>query len=143
MLKSLLEHKELLAWLGGFSVVTFIGSLLLIPFLVVRMGEDYFMPHRDEEQTLAGQHPVLRATGLILKNLLGVLLIAAGITMLILPGQGLLTIVIGLMLLNFPGKRAFELRLIRIPALLRTVNRLRAGAHRPPLQLPPREKSAR
>ncbi|MDZ4289200.1 MAG: PGPGW domain-containing protein [Prosthecobacter sp.] len=139
MLTSILQHKELLAWLGLFSAVTFIGSLLLIPFLVVRMGEDYFMPHRDEEQTLAGRHPALRVTGLILKNALGVLLIAAGIAMLLLPGQGLLTIVIGLMLLNFPGKRAFEVRLIRLPVLLRTINGLRARAHRPPLQLPPKD----
>jgi len=137
VLKSIFEHKELLAWLGAFSVVTFIGSLLLIPFLVVRMGEDYFMPHRDTQRTLAGRHPALRVAGLFLKNLLGLILIGAGIAMLVLPGQGLLTIVIGIMLLNFPGKRAFELRLIRTPALLRTVNHLRARAHRPPLRLPP------
>jgi hypothetical protein len=77
--------------------------------------------------------------GLTLKNVLGLLLIGAGIAMLLLPGQGLLTIVIGIMLLNFPGKRKLELRLIRIPALLRTVNRLRAKADRPPLELPARD----
>ena len=138
MLESIFEHKQLLAWLGGLSVVTFVGSLLLIPLLVIRMGEDYFMPHRDEERTLAGRHPALRITGLILKNVLGLLLVGAGIAMLVLPGQGLLTIVMGIMLLNFPGKRRFELRLIRIPALLRTVNNLRTRAHRPPLRLPPK-----
>jgi hypothetical protein len=107
--------------------------------MVIRMGEDYFMPHRDADRTLAGRHPALRLLGLAAKNLLGLLLLAAGLAMLVLPGQGLLTMVMGIMLLNFPRKRALELRLIRIPALLRTVNSLRAKAHRPPLQLPPRE----
>jgi len=136
---SLQNHKELLVWLSIFSAVTFVGSLLLIPVLCVRMSEDYFMPHRKREATLAGRHPVLRWTGLILKNILGILVIAAGLAMLVLPGQGLLTIIIGIMMLNFPGKQQLELRLIRIPGVLRAINHLRARAKHPPLQLPPRE----
>jgi len=131
------DHKEILAWLGVFSVVSFIGSLVLIPILCVRMGEDYFMPHRDSEKTLAGRHPLIRWMWLIVKHLLGLLLIVVGVLMLVLPGQGVLTILIGVMLLNFPGKRALELRLIRIPAILRAINALRARAQHPPLQLPP------
>ena len=137
---TLQNHKELLVWLSIFSAVTFVGSLLLIPVLCVRMGEDYFMPHRDNVQTLAGRHPVLRWTGLILKNVLGLLVLAAGFAMLVLPGQGLLTMIIGIMMLNFPGKRALELRMIRLPGVLRIINKLRARAHHGPLQLPPREK---
>ncbi len=136
MLTSLLSHKELLVWLSIVSAITFFGSLLLIPFLVVRMGADYFMPHRDEERTFAGRHPAIRWTGLILKNVIGVLLILAGIAMLVLPGQGVLTIVMGIMMLNFPGKRAFERRLVRLPGVLRAINHLRARAQREPLQLP-------
>jgi hypothetical protein len=137
-LSSLLDHKQLLVWLSLFSAVTFVGSLLLIPVLCVRMGEDYFMPHRDHDQTLAGRHPLLRWTGLILKNILGLLLLLSGVAMLVLPGQGLLTMIIGIMMLNFPGKRALELRLIRLPGVLRVINHLRAKARHPPLQLPPR-----
>jgi hypothetical protein len=130
------SHKEILFWLSIASVITFVGSLLLIPFLVVRMGADYFMPHRDERRTLAGRHPVIRWTGLVLKNVIGALLTVAGIAMLVLPGQGLLTMVMGIMMLDFPGKRAFERRLVRLPGVLRTINHLRARAQREPLQLP-------
>jgi len=135
-LTSLLHNKEFLVGLGVFSVVTFVGSLILIPILCVRMGEDYFMPHRDLDEAFAGQHPVLRWTGLILKNIIGALVLVAGIAMIFLPGQGLLTIIIGIMMLNFPGKRRFELWLIRLPGILRTINALRARSHQPPLQLP-------
>jgi hypothetical protein len=137
---SLSEHKEFLVWLSVLSAVTFVGSLILIPILCVRMGEDYFMPHRDKDETLAGRHPMLRWTGLIVKNILGVLVFAAGVAMLFLPGQGLLTMIIGIMMLNFPGKRALELRLIRLPGILRAINHLRARSGHGPLQLP--EKKA-
>lgn len=130
------QHKEFFAWLVGLSALTFVGSLILIPILCVRMGEDYFMPHRDLEQTLAGRHPVIRWVGLILKNVAGVLLLTSGVAMLVLPGQGLLTIIIGIMLLNFPGKRRMELWMIRLPGVLRVINALRARAKHPPLLLP-------
>ncbi len=138
MLNSLLHNQEFLVWLGVFSVITFVGSLLLIPVLCVKMGEDYFMPQRDKDETLAGRHPLLRWAGLILKSVVGVLLIAAGIAMLFLPGQGLLTILIGIMMLNFPGKRSFELWMIRLPGVLKAINAMRARAKHAPLQLPPK-----
>lgn len=133
-------HKEILVWLGVFSAATFVGSLILIPILCVRMGEDYFMPQRDKDVTLAGRHPVIRWTGLVLKNVIGLLLVAAGLAMLFLPGQGVLTTIIGIMMLNFPGKRRLELRLIRIPGVLRAINYLRNRAKHPPLLLPPEKE---
>ena len=128
-----------MVWLGAASAVMFVGSLLLIPFLCVRMGDDYFMPHRDKQETLAGRHPVLRWTGLILKNVLGLILVAAGVAMLLLPGQGLLTMIMGIMMLDMPGKRRLELWLIRLPGISRAINHLRARSQRPPLQLPPKK----
>ena len=70
------------------------------------------------------------------KNLLGLFLLGAGIVMLLTPGQGLLTILFSLFVLNFPGKRRLELALIRRPALYRAVNALRRLRGKPPLQLP-------
>jgi hypothetical protein len=58
--------------------------------------------------------------------------------MLALPGQGLLTIFLGLFVMNFPGKRALEVLFLRIPGVLRRLNWIRAKAKHPPLRLPPR-----
>ena len=135
------SHKELVVWLGIASVFTFVASLVVIPFICVRMGHDYFMPHRDLDTTLRGRRPVIRWTGLILKNLAGLILFLAGVAMLFLPGQGVITMIIGILLMNFPGKRSFELWLIRIPGILRTINSLRQRAGHPPLELPPHPKS--
>jgi len=73
------------------------------------------------------KHPVVRFLGVFVKNLLGLLLVALGIVMSIpgVPGQGILTILLGIMLLDFPGKRDLEYRLVSRPRVLNTINKLR------------------
>lgn len=121
-------------WIFAVSVLTFVGSLVALPILVVRMPADYFVgdaPH----DSWAAHHPAVRLTVLLVKNLLGGLLVLAGVVMLFVPGQGILTILIGLSLLNFPGKRAFERRLVGSPAVFDAINAIRTRAGRPPLRL--------
>ena len=84
---------------------------------------------------MSGRHPALHAAGIIGKNALGILLVAVGILLSIpgVPGQGLLTILLGIMLLNFPGKRRLEQKLLSRPGVLKTINRLRLKFDKPPL----------
>ena len=70
------------------------------------------------------------------------LMVLVGVAMLLLPGQGILTILIGLMLLDFPGKRGLERRLVQQPAVWRAINWMRAKAHQPALELPTAETTA-
>jgi hypothetical protein len=71
----------------------------------------------------------------ILKNLLGVFLILLGIMLSLpgVPGQGILTILLGVIMLDIPGKRPLEARLIKRPNVLSAVNRLRARFGKTPL----------
>jgi hypothetical protein len=136
-------HDAVLWWLGALSLVTFVGSLILIPWLVVRIPADYFTRDRHRPQRHPRQHPVLLVFGLIVKNLLGMAFVVAGLIMLLLPGQGVLTILIGLTLMNFPGKHALERRIVQQPAVLRAINWIRAKAHRPALQVPAHQVAAK
>ena len=96
-------------YLAAFSTVSFIATLLLVPFLVVRIPEDYFAEKkRHRWEPWAHEHPLVRWSLLIAKNMLGYLFIILGIAMLVLPGQGILTILIGIMFINFPGKYRLE-----------------------------------
>jgi hypothetical protein len=72
---------------------------------------------------------------IIIKNILGYALIIGGILMLVLPGQGLFTIMIGLMLSNYPGKYFIEKRFIAIPSVLKTINWLRKKSDKSPLEI--------
>jgi hypothetical protein len=55
--------------------------------------------------------------------------------MLVLPGQGLLTMLIGISLMDFPGKRAIERSIIGRPLILKSINRIRQRFGRPPLMV--------
>lgn len=131
-------YKEWLFALAGVSLVTLAISALVLPIVITRMRADYFLPNRDETRSLAHQRPVIRGVGMVLKNLFGGILFLAGVLMLGLPGQGILTILIGLMLLDFPGKQKLELWLVRLPAVGKALNWIRKRGNRPPLEIPPR-----
>lgn len=114
----------------------FVGSLVAIPWLIVRLPADYF-DTRVPRHWMADRHPLLRAVGHGAKNVAGAVLLLAGIVMLFTPGQGVLTILIGVSLLDFPGKRRFEVRLVRQPAVFTALNAIRHRFGRPPLVLAP------
>lgn len=121
-------------YLAAFSIVSFIATLLLVPFLVVRIPEDYFAEKkRHRWEPWAHEHPLIRWSLLIAKNMLGYLFIILGIAMLVLPGQGILTILIGIMFINFPGKYRLERWTVTRPPVLRAINSLRRNAGRQPL----------
>jgi hypothetical protein len=119
-----------------FSVVTFVASIAVVSFVLVRLPANYFHSSHARE-FLVERHPVLRAFGIFAKNLLGLVLVALGIIMSMpgVPGQGVLTILLGVMLLDFPGKRALEARIVSQPRVYRAINSLRARFDRPPLLL--------
>lgn len=113
----------------------FLGTLLLVPLLVIRLPADYFTRRRRQPLLWGARHPVPRFLVRLLKNLLGLIVILMGITMLVLPGQGLLSIVLGFLLLEFPGKFRAERWLISRPPVLRTVNWMRAKRGREPIRI--------
>jgi hypothetical protein len=131
-----LYSSSLVWWLSIGSIAAFAGSLVAIPWILVRLPPHYF----DERQPriwLKGRHPVLRCLGIGLINALGVLFILAGIAMLVLPGQGMLTMLVGLSLVDFPGKRALERKIISIALVYQTINALRVRFGRPSLVIYP------
>jgi len=128
-------HEILILFMTGVSIVTFIATLIAVPWLVVRIPSNYFSKKRRVTKLWADHHPVVRAVLLTIKNLIGYFLIAAGIVMLAIPGQGMLTILIGIIFLDLPGKYRFERWVVTRPALLRSINWLRRRAKKAPLVL--------
>jgi hypothetical protein len=114
-------------------VGTFVISLVAVIAVLVRLPATYFCD--DYVSPLAEEHPIIRWVSLAFKNTLGVLLILIGLLLSLpgVPGQGLLTILIGLVLVNFPGKRRIERRLVSRPGVLSSVNALRARFGKPAL----------
>ena len=136
------EHETLLWWVGATSVVMFIGTLVAVPVIAVKLPEDYFTHRKRHIGRWDHHHPALRWTLIVLKNAVGVVFIVAGLAMLVFPGQGVITILIGVTLLDFPGKFRLERWIFQRRPIHRSLNWMRARAHRPPLQVPERGDGA-
>jgi len=118
--------------LGIASAAMLVISAMVIPYLVVRLPVDFYAEN-NHRRRLFQDRPILRSLFLTVKNTLGGFLLVAGIFMLVLPGQGILTILAALALLDFPGKRKLELSILHRPAILKSINWLRRRAGREPL----------
>jgi archaellum biogenesis protein FlaJ (TadC family) len=121
------------AYLLAISIAVLVVSLFAVPWIVARMPADYFVHEPGAPAPQA--HPVAVAVVRGFKNTLGAALVVLGVAMLILPGQGILTILVGLSLTNFPGKRQLQRQILSLPAVAKVVAALRRRAGRPPLIL--------
>jgi hypothetical protein len=124
-------------WWGVLlSLALIAGSMALAAAVVLSWPANHFQ-EAGRVPFMHQRHPVVRAFGLVVKNLIGVVLLVLGFIMVLpgVPGQGILTMLIGLTLVDFPGKRGFERRLIGKPSVLKVVNGLRARFHRRALEL--------
>ena len=133
------EYQAWIWLLSVASVLMFIGSILLIPILLVRIPADYFI--RQPIRDWPSRHPLVHLIIIAVKNVIGVGLLLAGIAMLFLPGQGLLTVLMALMLIDFPGKRYWERRLIGIRPVRESANWIRRKYGHGPLILERSENS--
>jgi hypothetical protein len=127
---------DVLIGLTVASAIGFIGSLIAIPLILVRLPADYF-DTRTPRHWMKDHHPVLRLSGLVVKNVAGIVLLLAGFAMLFLPGQGLLTMLIGVSLMDFPKKRALEAKMVGQPTMLGVINAMRHKFGKPPLTMAP------
>lgn len=141
MKEQILNYLNAVTWQSALIavaifLVTFVGSLAIVAVVVVKIPANYFHSSHERE-FMTERHKLLRWTGFVAKNLLGVILIVLGVLMSLpgVPGQGLLTVLLGVMLVDFPGKRRLETKLVGRPKILQSINRLRAKYDKPPLVL--------
>ena len=121
---------------GGMFLISLVISFAAIGLVMVKVPPHYFSPHH-ERDFLPGSPWLVRWGAVIAKNIAGVFLILLGIILSLpgVPGQGILTILLGLIFLDIPGKRPLEARIIKRPPVLSAINKLRAKYNKPPLEL--------
>jgi len=127
------EHADLFAWFSVVSLLMLVGSVLLVPWLVLRAPHDVFV--RD----VSPNGSMRSVSGFLLwvvRNTVGVVLLLGGLLMLILPGQGLLTMVAALCLLDIPRKRQLLRRIVARPPVWRALGWIRSRAGKSPFDSP-------
>lgn len=135
------EFILLLTWRNvligsAIFIASFLLNLAIVSVILVKLPADHFSKNR-KTKFWDGPHPALNAAKVIGKNILGVFLVVLGIVLSLpgVPGQGLLTILLGIMLLDFPGRERLEQKLLSKPSIVNTINRLRERFGKPPLVL--------
>ena len=126
-------------WLGVSLAIWFVSivvTVVAVRYYLTWLPPDFFAKEHRPFDAWRQAHPLMWML-FILKNVLGVLLLIAGIVMLVAPGPGLLAILISLAMLDLPGKRALERRILARPLVASVVNRMRAKAGQAPLVLEP------
>ena len=119
----------------GLAVSMAAVSAVLVGYVLARLPADYFI--NPDAQRPLDRHPVLKVRAVLTRNTIGYALIALGIVLALpgVPGQGLLTVLMGVMLIDFPGKHRFQRWLVTRRVVLGAVNRLRARSGQPPFQM--------
>ena len=130
-------NSDLLFLLGSLSIFILIISVFMMVLIISFLPEDYF---KSENRNLISsvqnsRYPLLKLLILIIKNLFGILLLLSGILMLVLPGQGLLTIITGLVFMDYPGKYKFERKLLRQKGVINSINWIRSLLSKPLLKI--------
>ena len=127
--------RGVLLGLGVFAA-TFAVNLAIVSFILVKLPANYFQKSHSRE-LLPDSSPLVRLLAKIGKNVLGVLLVALGVVLSLpgVPGQGLLTVLLGVMLLDIPGKRTLEIKILSRPKIFNAINKLRHRFGKPALLL--------
>ena len=128
---------ETVLWCArGLSLACLVATVVGVPWVVARLPHDYFNQSRRAAWRQTGEAPWFALLLGALKNAVGALLVLLGVVMLVTPGQGLLTLLVGLLLMNFPGKYQLERWLVMRPGVLRALNWLRGRKGQDPFDPP-------
>jgi hypothetical protein len=125
------------------TTVTSIAYFIVVSYMIIQLDKRYFIRKVTINNKIADNvanqttHLLSRIFSIafvvcIAKGIIGVFLLACGIVMLVLPGQGLITILIGLSLIPFPGENKVEQYLISRKSVRSSLNWIRIKAHKEP-----------
>ncbi len=117
-------------------LITFGASLAIVSIVLVKLPATYFRKSH-KRKFLADRPPIIRGLAIVGKNLLGVVLVIVGILLSLpgVPGQGMLTVLLGVMLLDFPARPRLERWIVSRPRIHKTINKLRHRFSKPALVL--------
>lgn len=118
------------------SILAFFATIIFVPLMILRIPADYFENETTPSLKKMQIPKFLNISFLVLKNILGLILFLGGFMMLFTPGQGILSMIIGLSLTNFPGKRSLERRLIANKKIFSIINAVRKKGGVIPLKRP-------
>jgi hypothetical protein len=130
------DWQRIIWWTTSLSLLAVVATVIGVPWVISRLPADYFNREKRTAWRRTGREPLFALALGIVKNVFGAVLVVLGTIMLVTPGQGLLTLFIGLLLMNFPGKYRLERWLVSRQGVLKALNWMRARHRQPPFEAP-------
>lgn len=129
------DFRDIVTWLALLSLFTFILSLISLPYIIRRIPSDYFLKLSKEQPKVKG-YDIKSVLIILFRNIFGFFLLLAGVAMLFLPGQGLITILVSLILMDFPGKKRVVAYLTGRKSIQKSIDWVRKKAKKKPIKWP-------
>lgn len=126
------NNQLLLGSIAGLSTVLLLITIVATPWLVAKLPCDYFFTRQNQVSNRNIAHLILLGA----RSLFGMLLVVLGLTMMIIPGPGLITLLLGLSLAEFPGKHRLLQYIATRPSVFRSLNWMRKRHGKEPFELP-------
>lgn len=120
------------------TTVASIVYLIVISYIITQMDKRYFIRKKiSADDARKKPHLTLMNSSVncvvnVVKIIVGLYLLVCGIVMLVLPGQGLVTMLIGLSLIPFPGKNKIEQNILSRKSVRSSLNWIRIKANKEP-----------
>ena len=115
-----------------------ITYFIVLSYIITQMDKRYFIrkslyaDDSSDSPNLTLINKSLTYAVSIIKIIVGIFLFLCGLVMLVLPGQGLITMLIGLSLVPFPGKSKIEQSLLSRKSVKVSLNWIRVKANKEP-----------
>lgn len=132
------DTQGIVLWAAGISAASLLISLVAVPWAIGQLPKDYFVRVQRPSRLAISldRKGFMRLMLATCKNVVGALLVVLGLVMLFTPGQGLLTLLAGVLLMDFPGKYRLERVLVGRSGVLRGLNWLRRKQGKPKFMAP-------
>lgn len=105
--------------IGFASFILLVISLVISILVMTQLPADYWLVYQQQQQDTT---PIMLK---LIRNTLGLVLLVIGLLLLILPGQGLVTILVALMISDLPFKHRFIAKLVANPGVQKGLNTVR------------------
>jgi hypothetical protein len=129
-------HSSVLVYAGLFSFLMTLTAAVSVPFIINMLSDDYFIKEKRRSNIKTIPEYFILIISLVIKNTIGILLFISGFAMLFMPGQGLLTLFISFLFIDYPGKWKLQRRVVRNREIHNALNWIRRKGGKDNFKIP-------
>ena len=118
----------LVSFLAAASITLLAVTILATPWVVSRLPSDYLLRRLDGPKLKGFGRKLLS----LLRGFIGLLIVLLGLIMMITPGPGVVMMLLGISVAEFPGKNRLLVYLATRPSVLASLNWMRRRHDKPP-----------